>query len=117
MTGMHFTPRRIEPATVRESGGIALKRAFGEWFVEARHPDLAALCGLCLRRSTGGVEPALSRGSGGARTSTGIPARLLDFRPRRPALATGRPSTASSPGRAAVRPSSPGRTGSAHPSR
>jgi hypothetical protein len=29
VTGVHFTPRRIEPATVRESGGIALKREFG----------------------------------------------------------------------------------------
>ena len=42
------TPRRIEPATVREWGGITLKRVFGEWFVEARHPDLRALCGPLL---------------------------------------------------------------------
>ena len=48
MTGIRATPRRIEPATVRESDGIALKRVFGEWFVEARHPDLRALCGPLL---------------------------------------------------------------------
>jgi hypothetical protein len=74
---MHFKPRRIEPATVRESGGIALKRAFGEWFVEARHPDLAALCGPLLeeidRRRRAGAF-----GGRGGRDSTGIPARLLD---------------------------------------
>jgi hypothetical protein len=74
---MHFTPRRIEPATICESGGVALKRAFGEWFVEARHPDLGALCGPLLeeidRQRRAGVFD-----SRGGRDSTGIPARLLD---------------------------------------
>jgi hypothetical protein len=77
VTGIHTTPRRIEPATVRESGGIALKRAFGEWFVEARHPELGALCGPLLeeidRQRRAG---AFDNRSG--RDSTGIPARLLD---------------------------------------
>jgi hypothetical protein len=63
--------------TVRESGGIALKRAFGEWFVEARHHDLDTLCEPLLeeidRRRQAGVFD-----SRGARDSTGIPARLLD---------------------------------------
>jgi hypothetical protein len=77
VTGIRPAPRRIEPATVRERGGIVLKRAFGEWFVEARHPDLGALCGPLLeeidrRRKAGAFE-----GRGG-RDSTGIPARLLD---------------------------------------
>src|ERR1700720_1921146 len=77
VTGTRATPRRIEPATVRESGGIALKRAFGEWFVEARRPDLGALCGPLLdeidRRRTAGAFDGR-----GERDSTGIPARLLD---------------------------------------
>jgi len=74
--GIHPTPRRIEPATVQEWNGIALKRAFGEWFVEARHPDPDALCGPLLeeidrRRRAGAFSRA-------GRDSTGIPARLLD---------------------------------------
>ena len=77
MTGIRPAPRRIEPATVREWGGIVLKRAFGEWFVEARHPDLGGLCGPLLeeidRRRTAGAFDGR-----GARDSTGIPARLLD---------------------------------------
>jgi hypothetical protein len=77
VTGIHARPRRIEPVTVRESGGIALKRAFDEWFVEARHPDLNTLCGPLLeeidRRRQAGVFD-----SRGPRDSTGIPARLLD---------------------------------------
>ena len=102
MTGIRATPRRIEPATVRESDGIALKRVFGEWFVEARHPDLRALCGPLLeeidrRRRAGAFDRR-----GGSRAvhvtmktigepnaenrcvrfdecdSIGVPARLLD---------------------------------------
>jgi hypothetical protein len=78
VTGIRPAPRRVEPATVREwGGGIVLKCAFGEWFVEARHPDLGALCGSMLeeidRRRTAGAFD----GRGG-RDSTGIPARLLD---------------------------------------
>lgn len=74
---MHVTPLRIEPTTVSESGGFALKRAFGEWFVEARHPDLGALCGPLLeeidrQRRAGAFEAR------GQQDSTGIPARLLD---------------------------------------
>jgi hypothetical protein len=77
VTGIRPAPRRIEPARVREWGGIALKRAFGEWFVEARHPDPGALCGPLLeeidrRRRAGAFDRR------GARDSTGIPARLLD---------------------------------------
>jgi hypothetical protein len=76
LTSIHPRPGRIEPTTVREAGGIALKRAFGEWFVEARHPDPAALCGPLLeeidrRRRAGAFRR-------GGRDSTGIPARLLD---------------------------------------
>jgi hypothetical protein len=77
VTGTPPTPRRIQPATLREAGGIALKCAFGEWFVEARHPELDALCAPLLeeidRRRRAG---AFDRRSG--RDSTGIPARLLD---------------------------------------
>ena len=77
MTGIRPMPRRIEPATVRELGGIELKRAFGEWFVEARHSKLAALCGPLLeeidRRRTAGAFDGRD-----GRDSTGIPARLLD---------------------------------------
>jgi hypothetical protein len=77
VTGFRPAPRRIEPATVREAGGIALKRAFGEWFVEARHPDPDALCRPLLeevdrQRSAGAFDQR------GGRDSTGIPARLLD---------------------------------------
>ena len=99
---MTATPRRIEPATVRESDGIALKRVFGEWFVEARHPDLSALCGPLLeeidRRRRAGAFDRRS-GSRGVHVSMktigepnaenrcvqfdecdsiGVPARLLD---------------------------------------
>jgi hypothetical protein len=74
--GVHPTRRRIEPATVRESGGIALKRVFGEWFVEARHAELCALCGPLIeeierRRRAGAFRH-------GGHDSTGIAARLLD---------------------------------------
>jgi len=77
LTGIRLAPRRIEAATVRELGGIALKRAFGEWFVEARHPDPGALCRPLLeeidrRRRAGAFNKR------GGRDSTGIPARLLD---------------------------------------
>jgi hypothetical protein len=70
-------PRRIEPSTVREWGGIALKRAFGEWFVEARHPDLGDLCAPLLREIDRRRTEGAFDGSG-ERDSTGIPARLLD---------------------------------------
>ena len=81
------------------SDGIALKRVFGEWFVEARHPDLRALCGPLLeeidrRRRAGafdrrGGSPAVcvtmkTVGAGDRRVrfdecdSIGVPARLLD---------------------------------------
>lgn len=77
MTAVRSKPRCIEPVTVREWDGILVKRAFGEWFVEARHPDLGALCGLLLeeiarRRLAGAFD------SRGGRDSTSIPARLLD---------------------------------------
>ena len=102
MTGIHVTPCRIEPATIRESDGIALKRAFGEWFLEARHPDLRALCGPLLeeidrQRRAGafdrrGGSPAVcvtvkaigEPDTGDRRVrfdecdSIGVPARLLD---------------------------------------
>jgi hypothetical protein len=102
VTGIRATPRRIEPAIVRESDGIALKRVFGEWFVEARHPDLRALCGPLLeeidrRRRAGafdrrGGSPAVyvtmktvgEPNAGDRRVrfdecdSIGVPARLLD---------------------------------------
>ena len=102
MTGIRTAPRRIQPATVRESDGIALKRALGEWFVEARHPELRALCGPLLeeigrRRRGGAFDPhggsaALAvtmKAVGGPDAgdkrvrfqecdSIGVPARLLD---------------------------------------
>ena len=133
----HATPHRA--ATVRESDGIALKRVFGERFVEARHPDLRALCRPLLeeidrRRRAGafdrrGRSPAVrvtmktvgepnaeidAFGSMSAtHRSSGSTSR---FRLRGPGLGrAGRPWLLRL-GRAAARPSSPRRMGSAHPS-
>ncbi len=77
MTSVRPAPLRIEPSTVRELGGIVLKRAFGEWFVEARHPDLGDLCGPLIEEiNRRRLDGAFDRRRG--RDSTGIPARLLD---------------------------------------